>query len=641
MSYDIRFIKMAKDYAANTKYTNKDNSTDIKIDDLEILKKKVAERAAKMEAQKREDVEKLGKQMADTGKKAAALKTEIVKKYKKNLVGILVMPPKPKRNLESKTDDVNEKLDVLCILELRDIAELSQKIKKKQDIEDKIRAIAKTKLPGHEVNVVLLAEIWDMCLKGKYEILNILTMGNVIYDGGWIGALRATEIHKMRVLQKFEKYVVSYVLAGSMVRGETHALSDIDTYIVIDDTDVTRMTAAELRSRLMSMVWGYAHEASEAAGVENKLNVQVYVLSEMWDGLKSATPTLVTLLREGIPLYDRGMFAPWKMLLNKGRINPTPEAITQFMKAGEQMVKRTETKLREIAIEDFFWATATPTQGALMLLGFPPPTPKKMGEAIRKHLVKEKLIEEKYAKIWDNIMQVRKDFEHGIKKLADPKEVAQLFADTKDYLKRLDKMFIEIEKRKICEETAALYEKTIEDCHAALALVGKPTTKKHIIQKFKAELVDKKLASSRYYQLVKRIEAMSKTCDTTRADISSVAFEQDRLSRDLFNIIRAEHGQKIEKFKISAVYNEGKKTAGIWLFTDMAYLIKDVNNPDTTIVRYNIAENGALTESKNSNLTAIEDKLKTFTGTPTTMTKNTIASFKEILSPDVKIVIGA
>jgi predicted nucleotidyltransferase len=623
------------------KYQNRDTSSDLKIDDIEALKKKAAEQAAKIQEQKKQIAEKIQKLMSDTVKKATPFKKETVGKFKEQVVGMLVMPPKADKQLETKTGKLDENLDVLVILELRDIQELKKKLEKKQALEKKIKDIAKKKLKDHAVNVVLLEEIWDMCLKGKYDILNVLTMGQPLYDSGWVGALRMTELHKMRVLRKFEKYVVCYVLGGSMVRGEANEKSDVDTYIVIDDTDVTRMTSAELRQRLMGIIWGYAQEAAMAAGVKNVLNVQVYVLSDMWDSIKNAHPVIVTFLREGIPMYDRGMFAPWKQLLLKGKIKPTPEAITNYMKSGEQMVQKTEARLKEIAVEDFFWATCTPTQGALMLLGYPAPTPNHLASDMRKWLVKDKLIEDKYVKIWERVLKMRKDIEHGTVKKVSGKVVAELLEETKLYLKRIDKLFKEIEKTKIKEEIEDLYSKTVEDCLAAISMIGETATKKNAFNKFKEFLVDRQLASERYYNLIRKIEKVSQSRDTSRENIASLSFEQDKLSRDLFNIIQAEHGQKIEKFKISAQYKNGKKTAAVWLFTKDAYVILDIKDPETNILHYKISSNGAFTDEKSAKLAAIEKKLQTFAGTTTTMTKHTIESLKDILGDDVKLVIGA
>jgi predicted nucleotidyltransferase len=622
-------------------YQNQDTSSNVKIDDIEILKKKAAEQAAKIEEQKKEFAKKIKDLMDDTLKKAIPFKKEAVGKFKERIVGMLIMPPKADKKLETKTGKINENLDILCLLELKDITDIKKKIEKKQEIEKKIKELGKKKLPGHDINVVMLAEVWDMCLKGKHDILNLLVMGQPLYDNGWLGAIRMTEIHKMKVLRKFEKYVICYVLAGSMVRGDADETSDVDTYIVIDDTDVTRMTSAELKARLQGIIIGYSQEAAMAAGVDNKLNVQVYILSDMWDSIKNANPVIVTFLRDGIPLYDRGMFSPWKQLLRSGKIKPTPEAITNYMKAGDQIVKRIEAKLKDIAVEDFFWATSTPTQGALMLLGFQPPTPKEISGDMREHLVKTNLIEEKYVKTWDKIFKLRKDIEHGTIKNVDGKTVATLLDDTKAYLKRMDKLFQEVEKSKVCEEMENLYSKTIEDCLAAVTMMGVAATKSNVLKKFKDNIVDKQLASERYHKLIIRIEELSKSCKATREEIASISFEQDKLARDVFNLIRAEHGQKIEKFKVSAQYNNGKDTAAIWLFTDDAYIILDVNKADTEITHYKISSDGALTDEKRAKLSDIEKKLQTFSGTPTIMTKKTIDSIKNILSDDVKIVIGA
>jgi uncharacterized protein (UPF0332 family)/predicted nucleotidyltransferase len=623
------------------KYQNQDNSSEVKIDDMEILKKKAAAIAAKKEQQKREFAEKIKVLMDETAKKATPFKKEILGKFKEQLIGILIMPPKADKKLETKAGKLDDKLDILCLLEFKNISEIKKKIEKKQEIEKKIKDLAKKKLSGHDVNVVLLDEIWDMCLKGKHDILNILSIGAPLYDSGWIGALRMTEIHKMKVLQKFEKYVICYVLGGSMIRGDATETSDVDGFIVIDDTDVTRMTSAELKNRLMGIIWGYAGEAALAAGVKNKLEVQVYVLSDMWESIKNANPVIVTFLRDGIPLYDRGMFTPWKMLLKKGKIKPTPEAITNYMKSGDQIIQRIKAKLKEMSIEDFFWATCTPSQGALMVMGVAPPAHKEVAAALREHFVKNGLLEEKYVKMWERIFKVRKDFEHGRRKDIDAKEVSELMSDAQVYLKRIDRLFKEVEKRVICDEMKELYNKTVEDCLAAVSMVGKKTTKKDVFKKFKDELVDKQLASERYNDLVKRIEELNKSCKASREEIASLSFEQDKQARDVFNLIRAEHGQKIEKFKVSAQYNKGKDTAAIWLFTKDAYIIRDIADPNTAIMHYKISSNGSLTDEKDAKLSDVEKKLQTFSGTPTTMTKQTIDCLKAILSDDVKIVIGA
>src|SRR3972149_2220310 len=101
------------------------------------------------------------------------------------------------------------------------------------------------------------------------------------------------------------------------------------------------------------------------------------------------------------------------MLLKQGKIFPTPEAVDSYIKSGKQILDRTKFKLKEIALEDFFWSCLTPSQGVLMMIGIPPTDPKETPEAVHEHLVKPGLLESKWVDILQEILQLRKDIEHG------------------------------------------------------------------------------------------------------------------------------------------------------------------------------------------------------------------------------------
>jgi len=47
-------------------------------------------------------------------------------------------------------------------------------------------------------------------------MLEAISMSFPLYDKGILGGIRAASIHKMLILKKFERYVVSYVIAGSL-----------------------------------------------------------------------------------------------------------------------------------------------------------------------------------------------------------------------------------------------------------------------------------------------------------------------------------------------------------------------------------------------------------------------------------------
>ncbi|MEK6807653.1 MAG: nucleotidyltransferase domain-containing protein [Nanoarchaeota archaeon] len=588
--------------------------------------------------------------------KADDFQKEITTKFKKETIGLILLPPRPvqsclkcgsntvkvldefKGHCTTCNSDFNT-LDMLILMQFEG-ANLEEKFKKKDEADIKIKEIAQKKLPQINVSSVLLDEVWDMCFKGKYDILNLLTMGVILYDTGMVGALKASEIHKRMVLQKFEKYVVTYAIGGSLVKGRATKESDIDTFVVIDDTDVTRMTGVELISKLRAIILGMASESGFAAGVGNKMNVQIYVLTDMWNNIKTANPVIFTLLRDGIPLYDRGMFAPWKLLLKQGKITPTPEAVDMYMKSGRQMVDRTKFTLRNIAMEDFFWATLTPAQGALMLMGVPPPDPKETPAMMREYLVKSGLLEEKYVKILEDILQLRKDFEHGKIKDIDAKTIGEYMDNTEKFLTRLDKLMVQIETQEVKKELKQLNEKLIDDLSASLKMLDVKFNSDDVVKQFEKNVVAKKLAHSKYLELIGRVVALHKEGKGDRREIASLAFEQDRLAKDVFEHIRAEKGKKVEKYKISAHYGENKK-ADIWLLTDSAFIVMDTAKADTMIRKFAVDKDGCLVKEAPSNLKELNVVVEKFAGTPTTLTKSTIDSLKKILAENVKLVVGA
>ena len=82
-----------------------------------------------------------------------------------------------------------------------------------------------------------------------------------VHDQGTLAAIKISEVHKNLVTKQFEKYIMSYVLAGSITQGRATSESDIDVWVVIDDTDVRKMSKAELKDRLRQIIISRGMEA--------------------------------------------------------------------------------------------------------------------------------------------------------------------------------------------------------------------------------------------------------------------------------------------------------------------------------------------------------------------------------------------
>ena len=133
-----------------------------------------------------------------------------------------------------------------------------------------------------------------------------------------------------------------------------------------------------IKERLRGIIYQYVAEASALAGVENKLEPQIYLLTDFWEAVKDAHPVIFTFIRDGVLLYDRGTFMPWITLLHMVILKPSPEAFDMFMSMVDNTTKRAERTLLEIVIGEIYWGVITPSQALLMLYGLPPPTPKQV-----------------------------------------------------------------------------------------------------------------------------------------------------------------------------------------------------------------------------------------------------------------------
>ncbi|PIN72392.1 hypothetical protein COV22_03315, partial [Candidatus Woesearchaeota archaeon CG10_big_fil_rev_8_21_14_0_10_47_5] len=413
------------------------------------------------------------KKLLEIKDKLENFKKSVLEKFDKYIIGIALMPPK--RKTEEKEPSEKNTLNKINILVLVDDSD-SKKMGK-QELKSKLDSII-CKMAGEidkalAPKTVILSELWESCYDAKYELLQSIAASAPVHDTGMLAAIKISEIHKSMVIKKFERYIVSYVLAGSLIQGKATEKSDIDVFLVVDDTDVKRMSRAELKDKLRAIIIGMGIEAGEVTGIKNKLNVQVYILTDFWDSIREANPIIFTFLRDGVPLYDRGTFMPWKKLLQMGRIKPSSEAIEMYMSTGRQMLDRVRTKIKEIGMEDTFWSILTPSQAALMLYGVPPPTPKETPRVMMDIFVnKEKLLEEEYVKILEDNIKLRKELEHGDKKLVTGKEIDEVLKRSDRYLKRIEKLFSQIEKMKEEEDMLRMYDGCVTAIRDALKQQG-------------------------------------------------------------------------------------------------------------------------------------------------------------------------
>ena len=444
------------------------------------------------------DMEKVQKEMDKTKKELDKFKIYVLKKYP-FVQAIGILPPQSIKLFvdEEEAPKETEKYMHLFVVMPEDKFKEFPKIK--PDLVKQLETL-KQKAWLHLKTPV---DIWEICLDSKFELTGAIAMSFPLYDkDGILGALRASEIHKSLVLQKFEKYVVSYVIYGSFIsQGKMSPTAEIDVGIIINDTDVKRMSRVELRERLRGIIYQHVAEALAIAGVKNTLHVQTWLLTEFWEAVKDAHPVMFTFIRDGVPLYDRGTFMPWKSLLKMGKLRPSPESIDLFMKTSEQTKEMVGRRLLD-AMVDIYYSVLNPSQALIMLYGAPPPTHKETPHLMEHIFVeKEKMLKKSEIVILDKIVKLFKKYEDDPKYRITGNEIDSISAETDKYLERLKQLRKEIEKR--------AQEKTIEQIYEDVFGLLKPITNQKtqlaIVESFEKDFIRKGKFPQQYLQILKNI----------------------------------------------------------------------------------------------------------------------------------------
>ncbi len=593
-------------------------------------------------------------QLEDIRGKLDEFKDKVVDKFEDYIVGITLLPPSQSGQQvqqdqfgpEGQGHQLDQQDDAINLLVLVDDSD-SEKMSTQELKEKLVNIIGNTAMNVDEnlnPDVLLLSELWQMCYDGKYDILQTISKSAPVYDTGMLDAIKIAEVHKNMVLEKFERYIVSYVLAGSLVQGRATPKSDIDVFVVIDDTDVKRMTRAELKDKLRSIIVGMGMDAAEATGIENKLNIQVYILTDFWDNVKEANPIIFTFLRDGVPFYDRGIFMPWKQLLQMGKIKPSPEAIDMYKSTGDKMITKAKKKMREVAMDDLFWATITPSQAAIMMYGMAPPTPKETPELLRDVFVdKEGLLDESHVETFETMLRTRKKLEHGDKQDVTGEEIDDLMERAQDYLERIKDLFEEIEDLKEKEDVLETYENVITTARDVLQLEGvDEVSDDDIIDVFDEQVIQQGVLPEKHLRLLKEVKAAKEDYendDLNSSEVKKVQKTARQLIKDLVEHIQRKRSRELEQAKIQVQY--GDKAGEVLLLGDYAYIIHDVDAEREEITKAELNDDGSLGEMVESDPQELEEALMEIDVPPQAYVKEPIfEDLKEVFGEDVKVLLN-
>jgi len=445
-----------------------------------------------------------------------------------------------------------------------------EKIKLKASFLEKYLQKIKNEKLDIWLHVLLIEDIKNIAMDSRFELLDLLAIGNAIYDKGIFEIFRLTSVHKKLIIDILQRYVVAYVLAGSQVKGRSVESSDIDIYVVIDDTDVKQHTFEELKIKLMDLIISKAMEAKILVNSNKELHPQVYTLTEFWLAMSESNPVIITFLRDGIPLYDRGMFIAWKQLLLKGIIKPSQEAANKYIIAAENALKEARNKLKNminnLIIEDLAVAMITSAQAVIMDYGLLPGDPKETPEMLKKLFVDRGILNMEYVNILSEVWKMRKDFEHGKVSEYKYEDLMKVFEKAEKFISEMKNIKQIIDKeneKKIIDNYILIYE----ELKVKFQDLFNVEYNNYVKEKMPIE-----------YGGLENLENNIKNYKEKKYDIIELEKLKESLLyhiRNIRNLIENKREELLLRFKYSIIDKEKNKSYDLYLLKSKLYIVTE------------------------------------------------------------------
>lgn len=225
--------------------------------------------------------------------------------------------------------------------------------------------------------------------------------------------------------------IKSVLIFGSAARGDMKKTSDVDVWVILDDTATK---SSEDLNKINTHLYLIARELKD-------LHIQATALTEFWRWVRMGSPELVNFLRYGLAIYDSGFVKPVQRMLEMGLLPPSEEAIALKTKAAEARLKRIKIDLKSMVFELRYTAMDV-CQAVIMHYYKKQPDAKKIPAFLRK-LVEEKKLEAKYIKKFEQLNKMWKDIDHKVVKEVNPDYLKGAIKLAEELITRMKKLLPE------------------------------------------------------------------------------------------------------------------------------------------------------------------------------------------------------
>ena len=231
-----------------------------------------------------------------------------------------------------------------------------------------------------------------------------------------------------KIRKTYGDLIKSVLIFGSVARGDMKETSDVDVWVIIDDTATK---SSEDLERIETQIHYIASQLKD-------LHVQTTGLTEFWSWMKRGSPELFNYLRTSLVIYDTGFIKPVQRMLKAGLLPPSEETVAIKARSAKAHLKKVKLGMKAM-IFDLRYAATDACQSVVMYYYKTTPDQKKMPEELEK-LVKEGKLEKEYVEKFKELNKLWKDIDHGVIKEVEPKHLARAMELATDIINRMEKL---------------------------------------------------------------------------------------------------------------------------------------------------------------------------------------------------------
>ena len=230
------------------------------------------------------------------------------------------------------------------------------------------------------------------------------------------------------IRRKFGEIVKSVVIFGSVAKGDIKQTSDVDIWVILDDTALK--TSIDF-DRIREEIYITAENLKD-------LHVQTTNLTEFWQWIRIGSPELINYLRYGLIIYDTGFVKPIQRMLQLGLLPPSEEVIKLKQKASEVRLEKIKNDLKSI-IFDLRYCASDAIQAVVMHYYKTQPDTKEIPKYLEK-MVNEGKIEKEFLEKWREIDKLWKDIDHQFVKEVNGEYLQKALNLAQEIIERFKKL---------------------------------------------------------------------------------------------------------------------------------------------------------------------------------------------------------